>query len=133
MWCAGGGARPRPAGAVLAETGPAASLEELAGLTAETVDWRCSPESRTVVAYPARLRRGGAVKEGGVRVVQGCVMLDLYALAELTGKPVGTQEGTRAELAGGEATQAWVPLAALAERWRLHWSAEEWEAAVETP
>ena len=61
------------------------SLEELAGLGAETVDWRYSPEGRALTAYPARLRRGEAVLEGGVRIVQGRVMVDPKALAELSG------------------------------------------------
>ena len=126
-------ARLLPGGAALAETGPDVVLEELAGLGAETVDWRYSPVNRTLTAYPARLRRGEAVLEGGVRVVQGRVMVDPKPLADLPGAAAATDGTALMALDGGEAAETWESLAdAQAEGWPLRWSAEEWEVVMET-
>lgn len=124
-----------PGGAALAETGPDVCLEELAGLGAETVDWRYVPELRALMAYPARLRRGEDVRESGVRVVLGRVMVDLQALAGLTrGAADADYMGDIAAMAltNREEAETWESLAdALAEGWPLRWSPEEWEVVLE--
>jgi hypothetical protein len=123
-----------PGGAALVETGPDVRLEELAGLGAETVDWRYAPEGRVLTAYPVRLRRGEDMREGGVRVVLGRVMVDLQALADLAHGASGmnaTNDTAPIGLDRGEAAETWESMAgALAEGWPLRWSAAEWEVVL---
>jgi len=117
-----------PGGTTLGVEGGDVSLEELASLTVETVDWRYSAVARTVTALPARLRRGDEVREGAVRLVLGRVFVAWETLAGLLGEePVAT-----GQVVTSEAGQGWRRLDEIEIReGHLRWCPATWEVLVE--